>query len=313
MTQNSSLKMEEVADKIITLMEQKQTLVWTKPWNANSRPRNLVSKRPYSGVNLLLLAFNEYKSPYYATFKQIKDLKGFVKKGEHGTPILKVGLFIPYEYKNKMTKEEVNQALKKGRFVLDGIQVVRTYLKFYTVFNLEQTTGIEKPEEKTIVFNPIEEAEKIVAEFVNKPPIAYAGDQAFYRPEADTITVPEKNTFNSSEEYYSTLFHELVHSTGHKSRLDRFSQDTNLNFGKEAYSKEELVAEMGNAFLCGLSGIENKTIDNSTAYLQHWLKALKADKMLLIEASSKAREAVDYITGSQSTLATLASLVREVQ
>ena len=129
----------------------------------------------------------------------------------------------------------------------------------------------------------------------NKPLIEHMGNRAYYDPRHDAITLPKLTSFESAEEYYSTAFHELSHSTMHESRLDRKVKDEVHRFGNEDYSKEELVAEMGASFLCGHAGIENAVIENNAAYIQGWLKALKNDKSLLIHAAAQAQRSTDYI------------------
>jgi antirestriction protein ArdC len=165
------------------------------------------------------------------------------------------------------------------------------------VWNVQQTEGITYPElvTDTNFFAPIEAAEKIVAVMPNKPPIEHIGNRAFYNPRSDSVTLPKLTSFESAEEYYSTCFHELTHSTMHECRLDRKVKDEVHRFGDEGYSKEELVAEMGASFLCGHAGIENTTIENSAAYIQGWLKALKNDKTLLVLAAAQAQRSTDYI------------------
>ena len=172
------------------------------------------------------------------------------------------------------------------------------FLRYYTVFNIEQAEGVEVPKDEPLPeLSPIAECERIAERMPNPPKIEFdGGNRAFYRPLNDSVHLPLRKVFLSAEEYYSTLFHELVHSTGHGSRLNRPGiQD--VNFGSEKYSKEELIAEIGAAFLCGTTGIEKKTIQNSAAYVQNWLNALKDDKKLVVLAAAQAQKAVDYVTG----------------
>lgn len=122
-------------------------------------------------------------------------------------------------------------------------------------------------------------------------------DHAWYRPSTDTVGMPARGLFNSSEQYYNTLFHELTHSTGHPSRIGREGIEKLNTFGSERYSREELVAEMGAAMLCGLTGLAPHTLENSAAYLQSWLRALKADSRMVVAAASAAQKAADFILG----------------
>jgi antirestriction protein ArdC len=169
-------------------------------------------------------------------------------------------------------------------------------LRFYRVFNIEQTEGIA---EKLGLGNAsrvadIGQCEAIVSGMPHAPRMEQS-NRAWYRPANDTVGMPSKALFNSSEEYYSTLFHELTHSTGHSSRVGRDGIEQLNEFGSESYSKEELVAEMGAAMLCGVTGIVPATLSNSAAYLKHWIDRLRGDSKLLISAASQAQKAADYI------------------
>ena len=172
-------------------------------------------------------------------------------------------------------------------------------LRYYHVFNAAQCEGIDAKVPVTEVieheFNPIRAAE-LIAEGMPKPPtITHDKSRAYYNPALDLVNVPRAQLFRSDQEYYSTLFHELVHATGHDSRLKRHDKKESVAFGSETYSKEELVAEMGCAFLCGASGIVDMTIKNSAAYISSWLKRLKDDVTLVVTAAGQAQKASDYI------------------
>lgn len=170
---------------------------------------------------------------------------------------------------------------------------------YSNVFNLSQTEGIDLPEsalQRTRTNDPIEECERIVAGMPN-PPAFEQSDKAWYAPSRDVVGMPSIGLFRSSEEYYSTFFHELTHSTGHKSRVGREGFESVQSFGSESYSREELVAEVGAAMLCGVTGIENRTIENSAAYLKTWIERLKSDSRLIVGAASAAQRAADYILG----------------
>lgn len=160
-----------------------------------------------------------------------------------------------------------------------------------------------KPFKGTVATNVLNEtnevieipsAEEVITGYQNAPTIAYGGGRAFYSPDRDHIQVPVREDFDSPEAFYSTLFHEMVHSTGHKDRLNR-PRVQSVSFGSELYSKEELIAEMGSTFLCAMTGISPKVIDNQSAYIANWLKVLKNDKRMVINASSASQKAVDYI------------------
>ena len=179
-------------------------------------------------------------------------------------------------------------------------------MKYINVFHISQVEGVEPKERKAVEYEPIKEAEEIIANYDTRESIVMedvAGDRAYYAPLRDYLCVPTKEQYKDINEYYSTKFHEMIHSTGHKDRLNRFDANTVLApFGSEDYSKEELVAEIGSASLMCMLGIETpKTFKNSTAYIQSWLKALKNDKRMIVSASGKAQKAVEYILGTRIT------------
>jgi antirestriction protein ArdC len=250
---------------------------WRKPWRTEM-PANLVSKKEYRGINIFLLAFQGYGSRYWLTYRQAQAAGGNVRKQQHGTHVVfwKIG---EYRKENKETGEPEDR-----KSIL---------LRYYTVFNLEQCEGIKSPDPRQII-NPIEQCESIVKDMPN-PPAFEQDSRAFYKPSTDTVGMPARSAFHSAEEYYSTLFHELTHSTGHASRVGREGILNHNPFGSDDYSKEELVAEMGAAMLCGVAGIESHTINNSAAYLQTWINRLQSDSRLIVSAASQAQKAADYI------------------
>ena len=266
-----------VTERILAELEKGQ-VPWRKPWRTLP-PANLISKKPYRGINMFLLALAGYGSQYWLTYRQAQALGGNVRKGEHGTKIVFW----------KFDKYETETA--------DGEAEERTsaFLRYYTVFNLEQTEGL-----KALLAlppaRPIESAEVIVAGMPNAPAFEQ-GFRASYTPSHDTVTMPSRTAFESQAEYYSTLFHELTHSTGHGKRLARDGFDRPQMFVSESYSREELIAEMGSAMLCGVAGIEQATVANSVAYLKSWIARLKSDSRLVVQAASAAQKAADYIRG----------------
>lgn len=296
---NNNLKKdvyETVTNQIIEGLN-KGFIPWRKPWKTHP-PMNLITKKAYRGINLFLLDLMSflrgYKSPYWLTFRQCMQKRGKVQRGEKGTQIIfwkwmekKVNL------KNTNENDLVNwrkQEIKQGYRL-----VKNAFLKFYTVFNYDQCRDLKddfeyEKEER----GSINEAERIIKNYRNCPIIQHGGNKACYIPSSDEIRVPMKNDFESVEDYYSTLFHESIHSTGHTSRLNREELGQGF-FSSEDYSKEELIAEMGASFLNSLVRIKDKTIENSTAYIQSWLKVLKNDKKLVLIAASQAQKAVDYI------------------
>jgi antirestriction protein ArdC len=171
-------------------------------------------------------------------------------------------------------------------------------VRVHTVFNLEQTTGIEPPMDSGKPgLQPIEHCETLVAYMPERPTIQHGAARAAYIPQLDVIHMPHLACFDAPEAYDSTLIHELTHSTGHASRLNRATLTDLRPFGSTNDSKEELVAEMGASFLCGVCGIENQTVDNSAAYIASWLRVLNHDRQMLIVAAAQAQRAADYMQG----------------
>lgn len=277
---------ENITDRIIKQLEA-GTAPWHKPWASRGDagiPRNLRTLKPYRGINVWILMSAGYTSPYFVTFKQAQELGGNVQKGEKGLPVA-FYKFDEYAKENKDTGET-----EKHNSVI---------VRFYTVFNVSQcehlqVTPVPPPDTHPDV-PAIDLCEQVVAGWSGKPMIRHEGDKASYHKILDYINMPARNAFDSAEEYYSTLFHELTHSTGHPNRLNRATLTDFERFGDGNYSREELVAEMGAAFLCGFNGIENRTINNSAAYLASWLKVLKEDNRMVLIAATQAQKAVDLI------------------
>lgn len=274
---------ELVTQKIIEKLE-KGAVPWKKPF-AERQAVNWLTQRPYRGINTLLLDGGEY-----ATYKQIIEHGGQVKKGE------KSHIVVFFKW------IEIEQEKEDGESEVKKIPLLR----YYRVFEINtQCKGLESRRKDEIFdHNPIEKAERIVQGYSNAPKISHVSGRAYYSPLEDRVNVPNKRDFEKVEDYYSVLFHELIHSTGHKSRLNRegIVSLANNPFGSEEYSKEELIAEIGASMLCGVVGIEHATLDNTTAYIQGWLKALKNDKRLIILASQQAQKASDYILGEKGDL-----------
>jgi len=271
-----------ITDRIVGLLE-KGTIPWRKPWAGGGSPRNLCSGKEYRGVNVFLLSATAFSAPWWLTFNQAKDRGGSVKKGEHGFPVI---------YFQMLEKEDASKPRGKARIPL---------LRYYTVFNVGQCEGIEAPEVKLRPdVAPIEACERVVPYYPSPPHIVHGEPRAYYQPSTDRINLPERRLFDSAEEYYCTLFHELGHSTGHDKRLGRKGITDPVMFGSHGYSKEELVAEMTAAFLCGHCGIENATLDNSAAYIAGWLRKLRDDRKLVIEAAAQAQKAADLILGRRA-------------
>jgi antirestriction protein ArdC len=277
-----------VTDRIVDLLDR-GTVPWHKPWSGadvDGTPRNLRSGKPYRGINVFLLGCARYSSPYFLTFKQVLELGGCVRKGEKGMPVI--------FWKRLRVDDRENPGTAK----------LIPMARYYTVFNVEQCDGLKVPSVAAPArpegFSPIAEAEAVVSGYENPPTIAHAPGGAFYRPSTDTINMPERESFDSPAHYYATLFHELGHSTGHGSRLAREGITRRNGFGSHLYSKEELVAEMTAAMLCGLTGIDGSgVLDNSAAYIANWLGVLKGDRKLVVLAAANAQRAADRILGTK--------------
>lgn len=264
---------EMITDRMIQLLEQ-GVVPWRRPWRVGAAV-NWKTQKAYRGINTLLLEPGEY-----ASFKQVNEAGGTVKKGEKG----QIVVFWTW------LEKESEQTGKPEKI---------PFLRYYTVFEInKQCEGLQsKRNDQTFTHDPIKEAEMICEGFEDAPSVSFASGRAFYRPSDDIVNVPPLQDYAKPQEYYSTLFHEYVHSTGHENRLNRSGINEIVAFGDENYSKEELVAEIGAAMLCGVAGIDNSTLENSAAYVGSWLRKLKDDKKLIVQAAGQAQKAADYILG----------------
>jgi antirestriction protein ArdC len=273
-----------VTDRIMALLES-GTIPWRRPWKGGEPPQNLISRKPYRGINIFLLNASRFGSPYWLSFKQVQGIGAMVRKGEKAFPVV-------------FWKMLDRDAEKGGDEKKDRVRLLR----YYKVFNLEQCDKVNPsllPKRETNEFEPIERCDQVVAGMPKRPKIVHGGGRAMYCPAKDTVTMPNTASFDSPEFYYSTLFHELTHSTGHTSRLGRPGITEPIRFGSDPYSREELVAEMGAAFLCGHCGIENRTIQESAAYIQGWFDCLRNDRKLMVHAAAQAQKAGDFIHNVQ--------------
>ncbi|HEY5865449.1 MAG TPA: zincin-like metallopeptidase domain-containing protein, partial [Candidatus Tectomicrobia bacterium] len=269
---------EVITNRMLALLEQ-GTVPWHRPWaSATGMPRNLCSQRAYRGINVWLLTAMGYASPFWATFQQVTTAGGRVRKGERGVPVV----FWKVYHRDDPETGEAEQ-----RFVL----------RQYTVFNATQLDGVAIPAITVPAhrFTPIERCAHLVDAMPNPPTIIHGHQRAFYKPATDTLHLPSPTCFHSPEAYYATLLHELVHAVGHRSRLNRATLTDLCLFGDPTYAKEELVAEMGAAYLCGVCGIANATLANSAAYLQNWMLVLRQEPTMLVHAAAQAQKAADYI------------------
>ena len=295
---------ERINEIIIEALEQ-EIIPWESPNNVDRLdmlPHN-INGRKYRGCNLFLLGFvgyfKQYRSSYWLTFNQVKELGGKVKKSEKAMPVVFWKKLEPKEDQTKESGEISGEDLKE-RFVA----------RYYLVFNIDQTEGIEKlpPElaeleakraaSKNENFDSILEAENIVQGYHDRPLVIHRDNpRNFYSPSKDEIELDLHENFKSEYHYYKTLFHELAHSTGHKCRLGRLESKKNAAFGSIEYGQEELVAELTSAYISMIIGIETPKAENSAAYCQNWLKAIKGDKKMFVMAASQAQKAADYIIG----------------
>jgi antirestriction protein ArdC len=264
---------QEITDSIIAELEKGAT-PWVKPWNApQGADKNIVSQKPYRGINRLILAMHglNYSVPVWGTYKQWDELGGNVRKGEKGTKIV---------FWSKASKE--NEQGEKSEYA---------FAKAYFVFNVAQVEGIEivPSSDKLNDNQKIEQCEQRIKDTGAK--IIHGGDTACFIPSSDIIKMPEIGTFLSSENYYATAFHELTHWTSEKNRCDR--DLSKGRFGNSEYAFEELVAELGAAFLCSQHGIKGDL--RHAGYIENWLKVLKNDNKAIFKASALAKAATDYI------------------
>ena len=288
---------EKVTDRIIAELER-GAIPWRKPWaSAESRgpARNATTDRPYRGINRLLLSLFGGGDPRWLTYRQAEARGGHVRKGEHGLPIV---YFSNTTRRTEQAEDGTERTITTERD--------RPIIRHSTVFNVEQCDGLDLPPLDTIPlrdFTPIETAEAIVAGWHGSPPVAHQGERAFYVPGEDRIVLPPRETFTSDEAYYAVRFHEMTHSTGHASRLDRRGITEIGAFGSPVYSREELVAEMGAAFLCAEAGIDNATIEQHAGYIEHWIEVLRADARAVVIAAGQGEKAADLILGRGASAA----------
>ena len=280
----------EITERIISRMEQ-GVAPWQKPWSHYGKAKNYATNHIYTGVNFILMNSAPYEIPYYLSFKQAQELGGKVKKGAKAEFVVYFNVYF------KDGEKTITQAEAQGR---EGIEV-RKFLKHYCVFNISDIEGIDfKLPDLVLRDNDrFEHCDAIVRNYPTPPKIQEVDkNRAYYMPSADLVNMPTIEQFTSSETYYSTFFHELIHSTGHAKRLNREELVNSDGFGGKLYSREELTAEMGAAFLCAHAGIDNE-IDNSVAYLQGWINKLREDSKILFKAAADAQKAADFILGSR--------------
>lgn len=268
-----------VTDRIIQQLEH-GLIPWEKPWTGTQGGAiSGTTGKPYSLLNQILLE----KPGVYYTYNQIQKQGSRIRKGEKSS-IVVFWKQIPVKQQNKLTGETEETFVPMPRY--------------YNVFHSDQCEGLKEITAKPVEQPVSAEANEIISNYIQRTGVTIVhqrGDEAYYSPSKDSITLPLIEQFASMAEYYSTAFHEISHSSGHKSRLDRLR--ATAHFGSESYSKEELVAEIAAAALMNYTRLETKgTFRNSTAYIQNWLTALRNDKKLIVSASGAASKAFDYIT-----------------
>ena len=269
-----------ITERIISLIESGTTSKWTRPWNPIT-PRNAVSGANYRGANRVLLSFTQFADPRWLTYKQATQLGGFVNRGERGMPVL----FYKFG-----TREEIECGKPK------------VICKQFTVFNLEQTTGVEVPEwnQPAICEDAVCSVQLLLNSYEDRPVVAHGGDRAYYSLTQDKVVMPPVKAFTSGERYFSVLAHELSHSTMHESRLNRsFSADS--RFGSKSYSMEEIVAQLSASFLCQEFGIDG-CLESDASYLKSWLQPLRTDPTFIIKASGYAQKSADWIMNRRQCL-----------
>jgi antirestriction protein ArdC len=275
---------ESVTNRILEQLDA-GIIPWRKEWKATGHsalPFNHTTQKPYRGINVWLLLASGFSDSRWLTYKQAQSIGAQVRRGEKGTPIVFWSTF------------ETERENSRGETIEARIPFARQY----TVFNIEQCDGIpaELPFDAP-TFEPISAAQALADDYLSREHIElrHGGNRAFYATRLDYIQLPERSAFTSPEAYYSTLFHEMAHSTGHKMRLDR-GFEASAVFGSSDYSKEELIAEFAAAYCCAETGISNSQVEiNHAAYIQGWMRALKNDKTLLVAAAQRAQRAADRI------------------
>ena len=271
-----------VTDRIIAELEKGQ-IPWQKPWTGvRDGAYNRITKRPYSLLNQMLLQH----TGEYATFKQWQDLGGHIRKGEKSEIVCFWKILEQIDINEETGEKEIKKI---------------PLLRYYNVFHISQVDGVEPlaPEQLNNEVEPIEAGDKIITDYIDREHLNFIeckSNKAYYSPSSDTVVVPLKEQCQLINEWYSIAFHEISHSSGHKSRLNRIQTGAISAFGSQDYSKEELVAELSSATLMSVAGLETpKTFRNSTAYIQNWLQVLRNDNKFIVSASSKAEKAVNYI------------------
>lgn len=293
----------KIVNSLIESIEEQKVLPWNSPYLfKRGRPSNLTTGTVYRGMNALILTMTiqmqGWDSAKFITKSAIKKLGCKIKKGASAVPVYYTGKAYRLDGKN-VTPSKYKKLSDEDKEKC----TMYYYLKTYWVYNVTETTvdwqsKVEPVKEFTDI-EKIENCEKLVKRYKGRPEIVNERDSvAFYRPIDDIVNMPKRKYMKSNEAYYSTLFHELTHSTGHESRLNRELNSQKLD--KTSYSKEELIAELGALFMCSEAGIDKAVTDNSAAYLNSWLKVLKSDTNFIWDAAVKAQKAADFMLSGKA-------------
>jgi antirestriction protein ArdC len=271
-----------VTDKIVEALDR-GVVPWRRPWGGRQlAPKSATTGHSYRGINTWLLfvasEINGYESPWWVTYTQAQTLGGQVRKGERSSIVT---FWKEWDTEDRETGDEIKVPV----------------LRYFNVFNAEQCDGLgakytDRADVETFDHSPIEECERIASGYASGPTVEHGGFRACYQVLADRVLMPHPDRFGQRESYYGTLFHELIHSTGHERRLNRASLGTQ---DLDGYGREELIAEMGAALLCGIAGISPATVENSAAYLAGWCKAIREDCRLVIQSAAAAQRAADLV------------------
>lgn len=259
----------------------KGVVPWKRPWSQSVQlPCNALTNKPYRGVNIMLLGMSPWADNRWLTHRQAQGVGGKVIKGE------KASLVVFWKYSEPQNDEEERRP---------------PVLRYYNVFNVEQVEGLEIAPLPTPVTLPddarYQRAEVLATSMINPPTYEERGKDAWYCPARDLIRPPKRRSFDTIDSYFAVRYHELAHSTGHASRLNRRGVVEAVNFGSELYSKEELVAELTSSFCCATVGLDNSLIQTSASYIESWLKVLRFDPKMVVFAAAQAQKATDYIKG----------------
>lgn len=280
-----------VTDRILAALDLGE-IPWHRPWcSVGGGAYNRITEKPYSLLNQMLLSH----TGEYASLQQWNKLGGRIRKGERSE-------FVVFWKWCEPKKEETQETEDKEEDQESGRILDRPILRYYRVFHISQVEGVAPLPQRIRLYNhdPIEEAERLINSYLHREGIVLEeelSDTAYYSPARDLIHIPSIKQYEELSEYYSTLLHEAVHSTGHSTRLNRAGLQ-NVSFGSAVYSKEELIAEIGSACLLSDLGIEtDRSMTNSAAYIQGWLHALKNDRKLVVMAAAQAQKAAEYICG----------------